>query len=183
MHSKLWWAELRHFVIQAFCWFDWFVSIDALHSTWQSIWCVAHVWTNLDRCAVIRLCRISWWAGTQYAPNLLWWLQMPWCETGTKLKRKCPYLDDKMNTLFPISRLPIIPRSHKRIFLTIPYGSPNRSQSQASVNNTLRSVYNSSQLGDIRNEPWKQRQTFWHVKNFLRLPTDWFFRKSFGNNT
>ena len=107
MHSKLWWAELRHFVIQAFCWFDWFVSIDALHSTWQSIWCVAHVWTNLDRCAVIRLCRISWWAGTQYAPNLLWWLQMPWCETGTKLKRKCPYLDDKMNTLFPISRLPI----------------------------------------------------------------------------
>ena len=53
-----------------------------------------------------------------------------------------------------------IPRSHTRIFLTTPYGSPNRSQSQASVNNTLRSVYNSSQLGDIRNEPWKQRQIF-----------------------
>ena len=46
-----------------------------------------------------------------------------------------------------------IPRSHTRIFLTIPYGSPNRSQSQASVNNTLRSVYNSSQLGNIRNKP------------------------------
>ena len=92
---------LRHFVIQAFCRFDWFVSIVALHTTWQSIgaiWCAAQVWTNLDRCAVIRLCRISWWAGT--APNLLWWLQMPWCETGTKLKRKCQYLDDKMNT-FP----------------------------------------------------------------------------------
>ena len=53
--------------------------------------------------------------------------------------------------------------------LDFSYGSPNRSQSQASVNNTLRSVYNSSQLGDIRNEPWKQRQSFWHVKNILTI--------------
>ena len=63
----------------------------------------------------------------------------------------------------------LIPRSHTRIFLRIPYGSPNRSQSQASVNNTLRSVYNSSQLGDICNEPWKQRQIFWLVKNILTI--------------
>ena len=96
MRRKLGWAELRHFVIQAFCRFDWFVSIVALHTTWQSIWCAAHVWTNLDRCAVIRLFTISWWAGTQ----------MPWCETGTKLKRKCPYLDDKMNT-FPFQGWPL----------------------------------------------------------------------------
>ena len=63
----------------------------------------------------------------------------------------------------------IIPRSHTRIFLTIPLESPNRSQSQASVNKSLRSVYNSSQLGDIRNDPWKQRQIFWHVKNILTI--------------
>ena len=96
MRRKLGWAELRHFVIQAFCRFDWFVSIVALHTTWQSIWCAAHVWTNLDRCAVIRLRTMSWWADTQ----------MPWCETGTKLKRKCPYLDDKMNT-FPFQGWPL----------------------------------------------------------------------------
>ena len=77
----------------------------------------------------------------------------------------------------------VIPRSHTRIFLTIPYGSPIRSQSQASVNNSLRSVYNSSQHGDFRNDPWKQRQIFYMSKIFLRSPTDWFFRKSFGNNT
>ena len=74
-------------------------------------------------------------------------------------------------------------RSHTWIFLTIPYGSPNRSQSQASVNNSRRSEYNSSQLGDIRNDSWKQRQIFYMSKIFLRLPTDWFFRKSLGNNT
>ena len=76
MHSKLSWAELRYFVIQVFCRFDCFVSIVALHTTWQSIWCAAHVWTNLDTCAVIRLCRISWWTRTQYVPNLLWWLMI-----------------------------------------------------------------------------------------------------------
>ena len=37
----------------------------------------------------------------------------------------------------------VIPPSHTRIFLTSPYGSPTRSQSQASVNNSLVSVNNS----------------------------------------
>ena len=40
--------------------------------------------------------------------------------------------------------------SHTRIFLTIPYGSPTRSQSQQSVNNSQVSVSNSSQLATIR---------------------------------
>ena len=65
--------------------------------------------------------------------------------------------------------LRVMPRSRTRIFLTIPYGSPNRSQSQASVNNFRRSVCNSSQLGNIRNDPWKRRQIFWHVKNILTI--------------
>ena len=47
------------------------------------------------------------------------------------------------------SRL-VIPPSHTRIFLTSPYGSPTRSQSQASVNNSLVSVNNSSQLATTR---------------------------------
>ena len=44
----------------------------------------------------------------------------------------------------------LIPPSHRRIFLTSPYGSPTRSQSQASVNNSLVSVNNSSQLATTR---------------------------------
>ena len=124
--------------------------------------------------------------------NKIWWLCLVPTSTtrfandvGYRMAKKLIGLYKEI-FLWTMTSNSLIPRSHTRIFLTIPYGSPNCSQSQASVNNTLRSVYNSSQLGDIRNEPWKQRQIFWHVKNILRilrLPTDWFFRKSFGNNT
>ena len=44
-------------------------------------------------------------------------------------------------------------RSHTRIFLTSPYGWPTRSQSQESVNNSLVSVNNSSQLADTLKDP------------------------------
>ena len=91
--------------IGAFCNFAWFVSIDALHTTWQSVLCAAHVWTILDYQA-------SDYKGYHDVPLfsmrliLLWWLQMPWCETGTKLKRNSPYLDD-ITPYIPISRLAI----------------------------------------------------------------------------
>ena len=44
----------------------------------------------------------------------------------------------------------LIPPSHTRIFLTSPYGSPTRSPSQASVNNSLVSANSSSQLATTR---------------------------------
>ena len=54
---------------------------------------------------------------------------------------------------YTLNSITVTPRSHTRIFLTSPYGWPTRSQSQASVNNSLVSVNNSSQLADTLKDP------------------------------